>query len=204
MAKAVVMWEPRTARCAPLSRQDQVLGMCRSNVDNAVPASAYLQKLGFQYTCDHIENLGRDDIVNFVCPDRFRAWNFKNCLEGGRGSIEFRRPPGVVDAKKAKHWIAFTMAFVEMAIQFNPAQVIHQPLLHNGEHSEPFEPDSFDSDGFESYLLACAKRLGVYAQLDPRLSQVDKPQSLHITTLDNQALEWLQQQDPHYHYSVNR
>lgn len=203
MAKAVLFWEPRTARCAPPSRQDQVLGMCKSNVDNAVPAGVYLRSKGFQAVCDHIENLGRDEIINFVCPDKYKAWNFRNCAEGGFGSIEFRRPPGVVDAKRAKHWIAFTMAFVEMAIQFNPAQAFHQPSLLN-RNLEPSGSDSFDSDCFKTYLLACAKQLGIFAQLDPRLYQVDNTRSLHITTLGNEALEWLQQHDQHYHFSVNR
>jgi hypothetical protein len=96
------------------------------------------------------------------------------------------------------------MAFVEMAIQFNPAQVFHRPSLRNGELSGPSDSDSFESKCFETYLLACAKQLGVYVQLDPRLCQVDNTRSLHITTLDNEALEWLQQQDPDYHYSVNK
>jgi hypothetical protein len=109
----------------------------------------------------------------------------------------------VVDAKRAKHWIAFTMAFVEMAIQFNPAQAFHQPSLLNRD-LEPSGSDSFDSDCFKTYLLACAKQLGIFAQLDPRLYQVDNTRSLHITTLGNEALEWLQQHDQHYHFSVNR
>lgn len=81
----------------------------------------------------YIDNASRDDVVHYICPDKYRASNFLPSRTGGTGSTEFRRPPGVVTAKKAKHWIAFTMTFVEMAIQFNPsalAAYLPNPFSH--------------------------------------------------------------------------
>ncbi|KAI9735666.1 MAG: hypothetical protein M1834_001682 [Cirrosporium novae-zelandiae] len=66
------------------------------------------------------------------------------------------------------------MAFVEMAIQFNPATFADSVQTATALHTLGF-PD------FEAQLLACAKTLGVYAQLDPRIQQPDNPRSLHIT-----------------------
>ena len=35
----------------------------------------------------------------------------------------FEKPSGVVNAKKAKHWIAFAVIFLVMAVQFDPQEV---------------------------------------------------------------------------------
>jgi hypothetical protein len=59
-----------------------------------------------------IDSLDRDSIADLISPGKFFAWNFLPSKSDGHGSIEFRRPPGVITAKKAKHWIAFTLAFV--------------------------------------------------------------------------------------------
>lgn len=187
MAKAVAFWEPMTARCAPPSRQDEVLGMCKSN---APSLAVYLSTVGgFAYVCRHIVELSRNEVCEYLCPDKYNSWNFRNAKVGGSGSIEFRRPPGVVEAKKAKHWIAFTMAFVEMVVQFNPAYFLHRPLPANEDESVERSYLHREEKAFDHYLLACAKRLGVYAQLDPRLGQPDNTQSLHITSLGKEAME---------------
>lgn len=199
IAKAIVFWEPATAECAPPSRQDRVLSFCQSNINKSVPVSLPLNThstwRGHQVAFDYIDNAARDDIIDFVCPDKYRSWNFLPSKQGGPGSIEFRRPPGVVTAKQAKHWIAFTMAFIEMAMQFAPnsfaCYVQSNPVLHDLSFAD-----------FESKLLACSKQIGVYAQLDPRLCQPDNPRTLHITMMANDTLQWLQQQDADYQYSV--
>ena len=124
MAKAVVFWEPSTAKCAPLSRQDEVQDFCKSNIAGTMVGQVlenYGLVQGLQLAFEHIDRAGVNEIVRYVCPDKYRAWNFLPCKTGGTGSIEFRRPPGVVTAKKTKHWIAFTMAFVDMAVQFDPS-----------------------------------------------------------------------------------
>ena len=199
IAKGIVFWEPATAECAPPSRQDRVLSFCQSNTSKSVPVALPLDThstwRGHQAAFNYIDNSARDNIIDFVCPDKYRAWNFLPSKQGGPGSIEFRRPPGVVTAKQAKHWIAFTMAFIEMAMQFRPntfaCYVRSNPVLHDLSFAE-----------FESNLLACAKKIGVYAQLDPRLRQADNPRTLHITMMVNDTLQWLQQHDTDYHYSV--
>lgn len=105
-----------------------------------------------------------------------------------------RRPPGVSSAKQANHWIAFTMAFVEMALHFKPDR------FASYVQSNPLMSDLSFTD-FETKLLQCARKLGFYAQLDPRLRQTDYPRSLHITLMDADTLDWLRQYDWDYHFS---
>jgi len=166
--------------------------MCKSNVKQPVPVASDIQTYGplrgLQHAFDYIDNTTRDAIVDYVCPDKYRAWNFIPSKEGGFGSIEFRRAPGVVDAKKSKHWIAFTMAFANMAIQFNPAGIPHN------FRSGPI-PLQLNSLNFESRLLACASQLGVHVQLDPGLRQSDNPRSLYISSMAADCLLWLQRFD---------
>ncbi|MCJ1248251.1 hypothetical protein MMC30_005468 [Trapelia coarctata] len=107
MAKAVVFWEPAAAWCAPLSRQDRILGFCKSNTNMPTPVAQVLSRhgdlRGLRYAYDYIDAVASDAIVDYVCADKYRAWNFRPCRSGGHGSIEFRRPPGVADGKKSKH-----------------------------------------------------------------------------------------------------
>ena len=199
LAKAIVFWERATAECSPPSRQDQILGFCTSNICQPVPVATALDThstwRGHQAAFDLIDNATRDQVVDYICPDKYRAWNVLPSKQDGFGSIEFRRAPGVVTAKQSKHWIAFTMAFIEMAMQFNP-----DPFACYVQSNPVFQDLSFAD--FEMKLLACAKQLGIYAQLDPRLRQTDNPRTLHITTMDADSLRWLQQYDKDYMYSV--
>lgn len=199
LARAIVFWERATAECAPLSRQDEVLGFCKSNLSHPVPVALPLDThsiwRGQQAAFDYIDKATQDEVVDYVCSDKYRAWNFLPSKQGKSGSIEFRRAPGVVTAKQAKHWIAFTMAFIEMAMQFSPDS------FASYVQSSPVLQDLSFAD-FESKLLACARQLDVYAPLDPRLRQPDTPRTLHITMMDPDSLRWLQQHDPDYRYSV--
>lgn len=197
IAKAIVFWEPATARCAPLSRQDHVQDFCKSNIRTMVPVADCWELgplRGFLQACNDIDQATTSDaIVEYICPDKHRAWNLRPCLTGGHGSIKFRRPPGVVTAKKAKHWIAFTMAFMEMAAQFNPSDSACQfeRCQHLGNLAHP---------DFDSQLLASARNLNVYHLLDPRLQQSDEPRSLYMTQLRPDRLQWLQARDSEYNY----
>ena len=69
-----------TARCAPLSRQDIVTAFCKSNVGNDTPFQGILDsKIPFGAYKDAFRSLDLasvDGIVDFVCPDKYRAWNF--------------------------------------------------------------------------------------------------------------------------------
>lgn len=151
--------------------------------------------LGRGEAFNFIDNTYRDDIVKFICPDKYRAWNLLPSKLRGTGSIEFRRAPGVTTTKQAKHWIAFTMSFIEMAMQFNPDKLARYKM------SNPLLQDLTFQD-FETRLLDCARQIGVYAQLDPRLRQPDNPRTLHITAMSEARLRHLQQLDKDYRYSV--
>ncbi|KAL8730745.1 MAG: hypothetical protein Q9181_004551 [Wetmoreana brouardii] len=193
LAKAIVFWGPATAECAPPSRQDNVQDFCKSNFDADDPTTGSLRGHGdvFQY----IDNASRDEVIKFVCPDKYRAWNLLPSKFRGSGSIEFRRAPGVETAKKAKHWIAFTMAFIEMAMQFNPNDLARYAQSNPVLHDLTFQH-------FESTLLDCARQIDVYVQLDPRLRQPDNPRTLHITTMQKDRIRILQQLDKDHHKSV--
>lgn len=206
IAKAVVLWERDTARCTPPSRDDHVQGFCLSNIRGTVPAARAIQThgplRGIRHAFRHIDQAPRDEIVNYVCPDKHRAWNFLPAREIGHGSVEFRRPPGVVTAKKAKHWIAFTIAFVDMALRSNLDRISRRFSIRRFQHRGP---DAMHRSGFDfdDLLLASAERLGVYAILDPRLRQLDEPRSLHITMMRPEQIEWLQRLDSEYHLSTS-
>ena len=201
MAKAVIFWEPATAMCAPFSRQDNVLDFCKSNVRLPVQVGRDIllsgRIEGLQNAFDFIDSAcDTNAIVDFICPDKYRAWNFRPCRTGGHGSIEFRRPPGVTTAKKAKHWIAFTISFVELAITFDPSSL---PMMVR----QSSRLDTLYRPAFEERLLECARRVNVYAQLDPRLRQQDEPRTLHITNMQAQRLRSLQAIDEEYQLSPN-
>ncbi|KAK0757400.1 hypothetical protein N5P37_010123 [Trichoderma harzianum] len=119
-----------------------------------------------------------------VCPDKYRAWNLLPAREGKAGSIEFRRPPGVSTAKKAKHWIAFTMSFIYLAIRANPSHL-------SSRVDESIDLDAILHPDFLEDLLRCARQLDVFAHLDPRLIQVDDVSRLHITMAQPESVAWL-------------
>jgi hypothetical protein len=202
IAKAVVLWERNTAQCAPPSRQDKVMAFCKSNIKGDVPAGRQLQthgsSRGLRRVFRYIDlQYSHDAIVDYVCPDKYRAWNFLPAKEGGHGSFEFHRAPGVFNAKKAKHWIAFTMAFVDMAMRLSLDSIVRR-LAKQKHRSEAPSQTTFDD-----FLLASAERIGVWSQLDPRLHQLDEPRTLHITTMLPDHLEWLRRFDDDYRESVN-
>ncbi|KAL9596321.1 MAG: hypothetical protein Q9219_005875 [cf. Caloplaca sp. 3 TL-2023] len=201
MANAVVFWEPATKRCAPPSRHDRFLDFCKSNIAYYVPVNDTLRLAGplrgLLRAYHYIDNAQRDEIIQYICPDKYRAWNLLPSKTGGHGSTRFRRPPGVASAKKAKHWIAFAMTFVEMAIQFNPSALTAY-LVDNLPHLHP----SYHA-GFWEQFLACAHRLGVFAILDSGLQQTDEPRSLHITLMTQPRLEMLHAIDPDHQLSPN-
>ncbi|EXV02501.1 amidoligase domain protein [Metarhizium robertsii] len=50
-----------------------------------------------------------------VFKNKYVSWNFKH-LGSECGTVEFRRPPGVKDARSALYWVAFTLGFLEGAM----------------------------------------------------------------------------------------
>ncbi|KAG8404847.1 hypothetical protein J3459_016657 [Metarhizium acridum] len=57
-----------------------------------------------------------------VFHNRYVSWNFKH-LGSECGTVEFRRPPGVEDARRALYWVAFTLGFLEGAMGFDLSDV---------------------------------------------------------------------------------
>lgn len=206
IAKAVVLWERDTARCAPPSRDDRVQNFCLSNVRGSVPAARSIQShgpvRGLKRAFGHIDRASRNDIVEYVCPDKHRAWNLLPARETGHGSVEFRRPPGVATSKKAKHWIAFTMAFIDMTLRSNLDRISRRLSRYRLQRRNP-DTALESSLNFDDLLLASANRLGVYSTLDPRLRQLDEPGSLHITMMRPDQVSWLQRLDDDYHLSAS-
>ncbi|KAI0197542.1 hypothetical protein F4808DRAFT_473724 [Astrocystis sublimbata] len=49
--------------------------------------------------------------------NRYLSWNFSNISDSG--TVEFRRPPGVINAVQAKHWVAVALGFVSSALGNN-------------------------------------------------------------------------------------
>ncbi|EXJ91926.1 hypothetical protein A1O3_00476 [Capronia epimyces CBS 606.96] len=95
---------------------------------------------GIGYAFDYIDDASREAVIEYVCPDKYRAWNFRPCGPGGHGSMEFRRAPGVVRPQTAIHWIAFTMASIDMAIQYSPDSLAGQ-VRQSTYLPEVYHPD---------------------------------------------------------------
>lgn len=76
MAKAIVFWEPATARCAPLSRQDRFQDFCQSNIKLQVPVAdcwSHGPLRGLLQAFNFIDSADANAIVRYVCPDKYRA-----------------------------------------------------------------------------------------------------------------------------------
>ncbi|KAM7197907.1 hypothetical protein V8F20_006355 [Naviculisporaceae sp. PSN 640] len=191
-------------RCCPLSRRDNITSFCNSNLRAAFPRRLFELHgplVGIKDVFNKIDAFtDRDHLIDFICPSKHCSWNFLPAKTGKPGSIEFRRPPGVTSAKKAKHWIAFTMAFVWMSMKFSPQDFINELgwLGNEAGLGETLHPD------FRKQLLKSAKEIGVFWHLDARLEQVNDPDQLHITMMTDRSFAWLQSQGLGYKWSVNR
>lgn len=144
-----------------------------------------------------IDELDRDDLIHFVCPGKYYAWNLQPSQEGKSGSVEFRRAPGVVTSKKAKHWIALTMAIIWMSIKFEPRRFINSWTKARGSNYTVHHPN------FQEQLLCSARDIGQLWNLDSRLLQVDNVANLHITMMSQRGFDWLSQKGLGYAWSKN-
>lgn len=84
-------------------------------------------------------------------------------------------------APKVKTLDSVRNAFLDMALQFNPA-ALNLDLQHG---SILLHNDRLD---FESNLLACARQLGVYEQVDPKIRQSDNPRSLFVLLMTDNCV----------------
>ncbi|KAI0600512.1 hypothetical protein F4775DRAFT_68213 [Biscogniauxia sp. FL1348] len=108
-----------------------------------------------------LDELDRDDLIDFICPGKhLYAWNLQPSKEGKSGSIEFRRAPSVVTTEKAKHWIAFTMAFIWMSLKFESQRFIDSQADVREHFRRVFQSD------FQRQLLNSAQDIGEHWNLD--------------------------------------
>ena len=63
--------------------------------------------------------LDRDALIDLIGPARCLAFNFLPARHDGLGSIEFRRAPGVWDQRTTENWLAFALAFWQLASEFS-------------------------------------------------------------------------------------
>lgn len=158
---------------------------CESNIKSP-KIKHYLQQHGpirsLPFIFDKIDEATRDEVIELISPDKNRAWNLRPAKEGKAGSIEFRRPPGVASAQNAKHWIAFTMAFVYMAICANPSK-LSQSIQDMQSFEDISHPDFLDD------IKRFASELGIVQQL--KLDQPDDIEKLHFSILSNEGKMWL-------------
>jgi len=59
-----------------------------------------------------------DALIDCMNPqdDRYFGWNFTNLRKDAIGTVEFRRPPGVVGRATCLSWMEFTAAFARAAV----------------------------------------------------------------------------------------
>lgn len=103
----------------------------------------------------------------------------------------------MVTSKKAKHWIAFTMAFIWMSIKFEPKRFIKAWTKAQGNNHAVHHPD------FQEQLLYSARDIAQFWNLDSRLLQVDNVADLHITMMSQEGFDWLRQKGLGYTWSKN-
>ncbi|KAM7210188.1 hypothetical protein V8F06_014434, partial [Rhypophila decipiens] len=78
------------------------------------------------------------------------GWNFQGLMAhgDGTGTIEIRRPPGVVSAAQAKHWTALVVGLFSEALSTNWA-VEEQQLINRFDHPSVQELGDFVTRGLE-------------------------------------------------------
>lgn len=81
-----------------------------------------------------------------VFQNKYVSWNFKH-LGSECGTVQFRRPPGVKDARSALYWVAFTLGFLEGAMGHDWSNV-KEKKTHGAFHE------------FQSFIRGGVNRLG--------------------------------------------
>ncbi|KAI0107283.1 hypothetical protein GGR51DRAFT_161040 [Nemania sp. FL0031] len=96
---------------------------------------------GLETAFSIFDELDCDNLIDFIYPGKNYAWNLQSAKEGKFGSVEFRGALSVVTAKKAKHRIAFTMAFASMSIKFEPKKFVRDWVNARGSYRAVHRPD---------------------------------------------------------------
>lgn len=120
IAKAIIHFETALEVLVPTTRRGSQ--WCRSNrYDNpAFTKVANNGGTGMMTSQDIFKTIDACndavEVAKLMSPERYFAWNFANIFAAnGKGTIEFRRPPGLVDIDTCCAWIEFTVAFVQAA-----------------------------------------------------------------------------------------
>ena len=117
LSKAIVLWDPVIEGLLPEERRiDAPDSWHRSNIHGQL--ALHLEQFhsdGFDPLFQVIDDIDdRDEIVDFISPDKAWAWNFCHVKEAC-GTVEFRKPPMAPTSSAAVAWIEFTLMFVRAA-----------------------------------------------------------------------------------------
>ena len=133
IAFAVVWYDEVIQNCLHRSRRD--CDYCISNVTH----SDTLQQKPFSEIASRINNLSnKASVVELIQgwdkTDRKTLWNFHNVtsrpgsLRPATGSVEFRGGRCLRGPVRTKRWIAFTIAFVALAIEEVCTKILNNPI----------------------------------------------------------------------------
>ena len=114
--KAISYFDDPITRIMPPDRKSPPWARSNMMQDQILPLYQDVSSGTWAGLFSYFEQIQSVDQVydNIFGWDRAFSWNFDNVFRPC-GKIEFRRPPGVRDAKKAKHWVVFALAFIRHA-----------------------------------------------------------------------------------------
>lgn len=132
VAKAVAYYEPVVKDVVPSERKDCV--WATSNMSQAESSPELKREYDraqassdYHPLFDWIDSLpDADAVLEVMSPRKGVSWNFLNVLKNC-GTIEFRRPPQVRNARSSRHWIAFALCFVRHSLSFDFSTVNSAP-----------------------------------------------------------------------------
>lgn len=176
MAKVIAVFERNVRDAMPKERKDSKWAM--SNVSQKELSPKLTQ---FYNQCRNSNDYnplfrGIDFIISdeelsaIMSPGKIVTWNFRNVLNSC-GTLEFRRPPQVVDAKSTCNWVAFALSFVSYALSSD---------FSNSNLTSPKE-----STHFQECIRQHARHLGMESALSDWHAMAQTIQKLELTSDDN-------------------
>ncbi|RYP76041.1 hypothetical protein DL769_003698 [Monosporascus sp. CRB-8-3] len=115
--KAIAYYDQSITKIMPADRKNNEWAMSNFLAPNtlkavkdayaAVPRAGWVPLFALYDKIRMVQNIHRE----LHGSDRYMSWNFSNVTDEC-GTIEFRRPPGVDSAVKARHWAGFALAFI--------------------------------------------------------------------------------------------
>jgi hypothetical protein len=122
IAKGIVTFEEAITLLLPVERNN--CAWCRSNVKESKQLAAWfdgVKTCGFRCIYDNIDAIqDHYSLCHIMSPTRCTAWNFQNAaVPEACGTVEFRRLPQIPTAEALCHWMAFTMCFIKLALDWD-------------------------------------------------------------------------------------